>query len=680
MAYAYIQTPGNGTNRLFSVPFPFIVRAHVKVYLGYDVAAGTGTELVNGTGFTWLSDTQILTTVAPALGAVLTVIRKTPNGSQLVAWAAGSPPTPADLNAADLQSLYVIQEQADLTFLAVATATAATAASNAAVAAVSAALLYAPVATVAAIPASPTNEQRIEVRNSTGIESFSPLTGRPAGFVGASSLIARLVYATADSAWQWVDYRAEDPDTRYRNFNRGAGSVPRTVFEKLAEREVSVLDYPSLQAAVDAVLPRGRILFPEQFYDCTQTINIDGTGDLALIELVGLGGTGGGSVLRMRPGFTGAALFNQVDSICTYSNLTMINEAGAGKVAISVKGGLDNGYEKIIGNTFIGFQTVLASETDSYLIADNYAINCTDFVIGQNAFVNAAIHGNFTMGGRRAVLLRQDADAAVPQQAEGIRIFSNTFLCTQTNATAIEIQCGLQVDILHNVIDQTGPDGIGVYLKPFYTTASNKPVTDRMRAINIHNNWIDAGGGTGGACIYGDGSQAGTAVGTVRIKDNTFRGGEGLSTDANFNTFCKPVVYLNTVNSLWLRDNDVLSKVSSSVQGFQLINCFNVRKTDNTHLAASPDLSVTRNYYDTAPDFQDKWEVVVNGVGRLRLDSAGNAYLKNAAGNEVGIFVYNGNPEGSLQASPSSVCLRTDIGRLYVKEGTGTGNTGWVLK
>jgi len=674
LALAYTQTPGSGSNRLFSVSFPYLLRAHVKVFLGYDVVAGTGTELVDGPGFSWLSDTQIQTVAAPALGATVTIIRRTPSVAQLVVYSPGSPPTPAELNTANLQSLYVIQEQADL-----AAATAALAANNAA--AVASALPYQPVAAVGGIPAAPTNGQRIEISNSTGLESFLfPLTGMPSGFVGASGLIVRLVYSTAGNTWQWVDYRATDPDARYRSFVRGAGAIPRTVFEKVAEREVSVLDYPSLQAAVDAVLPRGRILFPEGAYDYNQTINVDGAGDLALIEFVGLGGTGGGSVLRLPPGFSGTALFDQVDAICTWNNLTMINEAGAGKIAVNARGGLNNGYEKIIGNTFVGFQSVLVSETDSYLIADNYAINCTDFVTGQNGFVNAAIHGNFTLGGRRAVFLRQNADRPVPQQAEGVRIFNNTFLCTEPNATAIEIQCGLQIDIFHNVIDQTGSDGIGIYLKPFYTTASGKPVTDRVRAINILGNWIDAGGGINGACIYGDGSQAGTAVDTLRIRDNTFRGGESLDTDANFNTFRKPVVYLNGVNSLWLRDNDTLSKVSDGVQGFQLVNCYNVRKTDNMHLSANPDTTITRNYYDTPPDFSGKWEVVVNGVGRLRLGPTGILYLKSATGSEIAIVPYNGNPEGNVQAGPGSLCTRTDIGKLYVKEGAGTGTTGWVLK
>ncbi len=225
MAYAYVQTPGNGTNRLFSVPFPFIVRAHVKVYLGYDVAAGTGTELVNGTGFIWLSDTQIQTTVAPALGTTLTVIRKTPNGSQLVVWAPGSPPTQADLNTAGLQSLYVVQEQADLTASAVTTATSAAAAANAAVAAVAAALPYQPIAAVANIPASPTAGQRIEISNTTGLGSFTPLAGKPTGFVGGTDVKARLVYGTPNAAaWNWIDYFPVDPDGRYATITAAANA------------------------------------------------------------------------------------------------------------------------------------------------------------------------------------------------------------------------------------------------------------------------------------------------------------------------------------------------------------------------------------------------------------------------------------------------------------------------
>ena len=219
MPLASVQYPGNGTNRLFSVPFPYILRAHVKVYLGYDVAAGTGTQLLDGTGFTWLSDTQIQTTVGPATGATLTIIRKTPNGSQLVVWAPGSPPTPVDLNTADLQSLYVIQELADLSDVALITATDS-------VNTVATVLPYEIVATVALIPALPTSGKRIEVLDSTGIQSLSPLTGVPAGFVGGPGLPVKLIWFAAGNTWQWVSYSPIDPDGRYAPIGT-IGAYPR---------------------------------------------------------------------------------------------------------------------------------------------------------------------------------------------------------------------------------------------------------------------------------------------------------------------------------------------------------------------------------------------------------------------------------------------------------------------
>lgn len=98
---------------------------------------------------------------------------------------------------------------------AVTTANAASATATAAQNAVNAVVLYDSVTNVSSIPGSPSNDDRIEVNDSTGIESFSPLAGMPSGFVGASTLAVRLKYTTSGSTWNWVDYRAPDPDARY---------------------------------------------------------------------------------------------------------------------------------------------------------------------------------------------------------------------------------------------------------------------------------------------------------------------------------------------------------------------------------------------------------------------------------------------------------------------------------
>ena len=98
---------------------------------------------------------------------------------------------------------------------AVNTANAATVTANAAAAAVANAVLYTTVANVAAIPATPANNTAVEVTNSTGIESFTPLSGLPVGFVGSSGLSVRIIYQTAGTTWTWIQYFPNDPENRY---------------------------------------------------------------------------------------------------------------------------------------------------------------------------------------------------------------------------------------------------------------------------------------------------------------------------------------------------------------------------------------------------------------------------------------------------------------------------------
>ena len=91
----------------------------------------------------------------------------------------------------------------------------AVATANAASTAVSNAAFYGPIANVAAIPSSPANEDRIEILDSTGIQSFSPLSGLPSGFTGSSDLTVRLQYSSSGSTWEFKQYLAEDPEARY---------------------------------------------------------------------------------------------------------------------------------------------------------------------------------------------------------------------------------------------------------------------------------------------------------------------------------------------------------------------------------------------------------------------------------------------------------------------------------
>lgn len=104
---------------------------------------------------------------------------------------------------------------------AVNTANSAVSTANAAAAAVASAILYTIVANVAAIPATPANNDAIEVTDSTGIQSFTPLSGIPPGFVGSSGLSVRIVYQSAGSTWTWIQYFPNDPETRYLKLSGG---------------------------------------------------------------------------------------------------------------------------------------------------------------------------------------------------------------------------------------------------------------------------------------------------------------------------------------------------------------------------------------------------------------------------------------------------------------------------
>ena len=248
MPYSYAQYAGNGSATTFSVPFPYLLKAHVKVYLGLVIETGAYTTLLaEGTGYTWVSDTQVQVAAAPATGVRLTVRRETPNGSQVVAWNDGSNLIQDDLNISDLQSLYVVQEWIDFAtrsnqvsqeaiaeaLEAVATADAASAAINSVLAGIEDILPYDPVPTVAAIPASPLDQDRIEISDSTGIEDFEPLIYEPLLFVGSNQLKVRLIYSEFHSSWEWIDYVVKDPDGRYVKQSADGGGVSEAVAEAI---------------------------------------------------------------------------------------------------------------------------------------------------------------------------------------------------------------------------------------------------------------------------------------------------------------------------------------------------------------------------------------------------------------------------------------------------------------
>ena len=96
-----------------------------------------------------------------------------------------------------------------------AEASAASAEEDAALAvqAVANVIQYVPVPEVTLIPSNPDDGDAIEVDDSTGIESFSPLSGLPEDFVGDSASSVQLIYRV--DTWVYIRYLVKDPESRY---------------------------------------------------------------------------------------------------------------------------------------------------------------------------------------------------------------------------------------------------------------------------------------------------------------------------------------------------------------------------------------------------------------------------------------------------------------------------------
>jgi hypothetical protein len=105
MATTFVEYIGNGSNKNFTVTFPYISQSHVKVTLN-------GVLLITPTNYEWLSASVIQFVTAPGFGAFIRIARQTPTGV-LVDFVDGSTLTETDLDLASSQAIYVAEEGSD---------------------------------------------------------------------------------------------------------------------------------------------------------------------------------------------------------------------------------------------------------------------------------------------------------------------------------------------------------------------------------------------------------------------------------------------------------------------------------------------------------------------------------------------------------------------------------------
>ena len=283
MPYSYATYTGNGSTTQFAVPFGYIRREHVLA----TVATVSAT-------FTWVNDSLIQMTTAPANGAAVRVYRLTPLTAPLVDFADGATLVAADLDTNAKQSIYT-QQELDDALVGVA---------------------------LGAIP----NGDKGDITTSVGGTVWTIDSGAV-----TSDKIANGTILNAD-----VNASAGIVATKLAFTQSGTGATARTVDSKLKD-VVSVKDFgatgngttddtAAIQAAINAALSQpitsggaGSVFFPAGAYKVTSTINIpprSGQTYNVGLRIYGEGNAGNGSAntnLIAATGFTGTGVlkYNQ---------------------------------------------------------------------------------------------------------------------------------------------------------------------------------------------------------------------------------------------------------------------------------------------------------------------------------------------------------------------------------
>jgi hypothetical protein len=196
---------GNGSNKLFSITFPYLDIGDIKVYLN------NGLQTIT-TQYTFASITQIEFVTAPANGAVVDIRRETTIDTPEATFFIGSPVRANDLNDNNNQLLYLAQETQN-------SLDGIDAKAEDALDAVSAALPYTLVANLAALTAlTPVLNSYYELNDSTGATTPT-ITSIPIGLVGSSGLTFRLKYNGTSFVFQ--NYYVNDSETRYVKLTGG---------------------------------------------------------------------------------------------------------------------------------------------------------------------------------------------------------------------------------------------------------------------------------------------------------------------------------------------------------------------------------------------------------------------------------------------------------------------------
>jgi hypothetical protein len=396
-------------------------------------------------------------------------------------------------------------------------------------------------------------------------------------------------------------------------------------------------DTAAIQAAVNSTSPFGEVFFPEGTYKISSTITLPSSSGLSGITLRGIGW---GSVIK--PTSAVSIAIRVLGDVVFISNLQFDGISTSSAAGIQFEGGLNNFAVSVTGCYFSTFANGIILLTDCYNISNNNFTNCNVSIYCADSAMNAVISNNYVLGGSTAVWFGR-----VSIQAEGVRVFGNTFLCTGAGANQITILAGLEISIFNNIIDQTGVGGRAIYI----SGSSGSSISH----IKIRDNWLAGGNTIAGQCVQvAQGS--GLNTNNIWINGNTF-------TSYDPNTIA---LTINTVSNYWVTNNNLYGTGTLPFSGTPFIvvgsNNGNVYGNQNFYGTSFPAL--TNNTFN--------YPFVVSGS--VQATSFNNSGLTWTTG--------SGSPEGVVTAAVGSLYSNgggSTSTTLYVKT-NGSGNTGWTAK
>lgn len=106
MAYARVSYTGDGSTKIFSVPFPYLDASYVEVRVAGVLKTVT-------THYTWLTSSTIQFVTAPPTGATVFLLRNTPKELRLVNYQDAAILREADLDLDSDQAFHIAQETLD---------------------------------------------------------------------------------------------------------------------------------------------------------------------------------------------------------------------------------------------------------------------------------------------------------------------------------------------------------------------------------------------------------------------------------------------------------------------------------------------------------------------------------------------------------------------------------------